>query len=212
MSATDGSIRCFTSKDAPEGGLRGERVVVLGYGNLGRTFALNLRDSIADPPVIGNIEDSYAKQARGEGFIVKPIAEAVANGRRDPRAVAGRSDPRGVCGRHWPPSCAEIGHPFRLGLPAGLQSDQRAVGHRRAHVGAADGGRDGPPAIRGKTRFLCLRVGRARRQRQGLEAAAGRGRRHGHSPRRSPRTRRPPRGLPRSARRADRWAPCWACR
>ena len=80
MSPSDGSIRCFTSKDAPKDALRGERVVVLGYGNLGRTFALNLRDSIADPPVIGNIEDSYAKQARGEGFIVKPIAEAVANG------------------------------------------------------------------------------------------------------------------------------------
>jgi len=80
MSKTNGSIRCFTSKDAPKDALRGERVVVLGYGNLGRTFALNLRDSIADPPVIGNIEDSYAKQAREEGFTVKPIAEAVANG------------------------------------------------------------------------------------------------------------------------------------
>jgi ketol-acid reductoisomerase len=80
MSETNGSIRCFTSKDAPKDALRGERVVVLGYGNLGRTFAMNLRDSIADPPVIGNIEDSYAKQARAEGFTVKPIAEAVANG------------------------------------------------------------------------------------------------------------------------------------
>ncbi len=80
MSETNGSIRCFTSKDAPKDALRGERVVVLGYGNLGRTFALNLRDSIADPPIIGNIEDSYAKQAREEGFTVTPIAEAVANG------------------------------------------------------------------------------------------------------------------------------------
>ena len=79
MSGSNGSIRCFTSKDAPKDALRGERVAVLGYGNLGRTFALNLRDSIADPPVIGNIEDSYAKQARAEGFTVKPIGEAVAN-------------------------------------------------------------------------------------------------------------------------------------
>lgn len=79
MSASNGTIRCFTSKDAPKDALRGERIAVLGYGNLGRTFALNLRDSIADAPVIGNIEDSYAKQARSEGFTVKPIAEAVAN-------------------------------------------------------------------------------------------------------------------------------------
>lgn len=79
MSASNGTIRCFTSKDAPKDALRGEHIAVLGYGNLGRTFALNLRDSIADAPVIGNIEDSYAKQARSEGFTVKPIAEAVAN-------------------------------------------------------------------------------------------------------------------------------------
>jgi ketol-acid reductoisomerase len=78
MSATNGSVRCFTSKDAPQGGLSGERIAVLGYGNLGRTFALNLRDSLTNPPVIGNIEDSYAKLARDEGFTVKPIAEAVA--------------------------------------------------------------------------------------------------------------------------------------
>ncbi len=79
MSGSNGSIRCFTAKDAPKDALRGERIAVLGYGNLGRTFALNLRDSIADPPVIGNIEDSYAKQARAEGFSVKSIADAVAN-------------------------------------------------------------------------------------------------------------------------------------
>jgi ketol-acid reductoisomerase len=78
MSTSNGSVRCFTSKDAPQGHLKGERVAVLGYGNLGRTFALNLRDSIADSPVIGNIEDSYAKQARAEGFTVLPIADAVA--------------------------------------------------------------------------------------------------------------------------------------
>ena len=30
MSETNGSIRCFTSKDAPKDALRGERVVVLG--------------------------------------------------------------------------------------------------------------------------------------------------------------------------------------
>jgi ketol-acid reductoisomerase len=78
MSAPNGSLRCFTSKDAPRGGLQGERIAVLGYGNLGRTWALNLRDSLADPPLVGNIEDSYAERARAEGFQVEPIAQAVA--------------------------------------------------------------------------------------------------------------------------------------
>src|SRR5262249_1978274 len=50
---------------------------VLGYGNLGRTAALNLRDS-GLKLVIGNREDEYAAQARAEGFEVLPLAAASA--------------------------------------------------------------------------------------------------------------------------------------
>jgi ketol-acid reductoisomerase len=50
-------------------------VAVLGYGNLGRSAALNLRDSGAKVRV-GNREDEYAAQARADGFEVVPLAEA----------------------------------------------------------------------------------------------------------------------------------------
>lgn len=56
------TIRFFTSKDADPAALVGERVAVIGYGNLGRPFALNLRDSGVSRMVIGNIADKYADQ------------------------------------------------------------------------------------------------------------------------------------------------------
>ena len=37
--------------DAQPGALAGERVAVLGYGNLGRTAALNLRDTTRAKPI-----------------------------------------------------------------------------------------------------------------------------------------------------------------
>jgi ketol-acid reductoisomerase len=67
--------RFYRAADCPPDALAGERVAVLGYGNLGRTAALNLRDSGADVR-IGNREDGYAPVARREGFTVVPIAEA----------------------------------------------------------------------------------------------------------------------------------------
>jgi ketol-acid reductoisomerase len=69
--------RFFTATDAPPDGLAGQSVVVLGYGNLGRALALNLRDA-SSLPLIGNIEDEYAAQARADGFEVKSLAEATA--------------------------------------------------------------------------------------------------------------------------------------
>jgi ketol-acid reductoisomerase len=69
--------RFFTAADAPPDGLAGQSVTVLGYGNLGRALALNLRDASL-LPLIGNIEDEYATQARADGFEVKSLAEATA--------------------------------------------------------------------------------------------------------------------------------------
>lgn len=68
-------VRVYRAADAPPGALAGEAVAVLGYGNLGRTAALNLRDSGAKIR-IGNREDEYAERARIEGFEVVPIAAA----------------------------------------------------------------------------------------------------------------------------------------
>lgn len=72
------SIRCFTTKDAPVDALKGERIAILGYGHLGRPFALNLRDSGVEGLVIGNIADEYADQARSEGFSVLSPEQATA--------------------------------------------------------------------------------------------------------------------------------------
>src|SRR5258705_12222985 len=68
-------VRVYRAADAPPGALAGESVAVLGYGHLGRTAALNLRDSGAKVR-IGNRDDEYAEQARSEVFEVVPIAVA----------------------------------------------------------------------------------------------------------------------------------------
>jgi ketol-acid reductoisomerase len=71
-------MKVYRAADAPSGGLAGESVAVLGYGNLGRSAALNLRDSGAKVRV-GNREDDYAPLARGDGFEVVPLAEAASD-------------------------------------------------------------------------------------------------------------------------------------
>ncbi|NDJ86840.1 MAG: NAD(P)-binding domain-containing protein [Chloroflexi bacterium] len=65
----------YQPTDADMRHLRQRRLALVGYGNLGRSFALNLRDSGLDL-MIGNIEDKFADLARNDGFQVKSIAEA----------------------------------------------------------------------------------------------------------------------------------------
>jgi ketol-acid reductoisomerase len=77
MATEYDSIRFFTSQDADPQALEDQHIAVLGYGHLGRPFALNLRDSGVEDLVIGNIEDDYAARARQEGFEVLHIAAAV---------------------------------------------------------------------------------------------------------------------------------------
>src|SRR5262245_58591386 len=72
------SCRVYGAADVPPGALAGEAVAVIGYGHLGRTVALNLRDSGVKVR-IGNRPDEYADQARAEGFEVVPIAAAAAD-------------------------------------------------------------------------------------------------------------------------------------
>ena len=57
--------------------LAGQRLAVLGYGNQGRSQALNLRDSGVNV-IIGNIRDHAAAAARQDAFRVSSIAEACA--------------------------------------------------------------------------------------------------------------------------------------
>ena len=74
----DVHVKVYRAVDAPAGGLVGESVAVLGYGYMGRTAALNLRDSGAKVQV-GNRDDEYAARAHAEGFEVVPLATAATN-------------------------------------------------------------------------------------------------------------------------------------
>src|SRR5437016_5145564 len=69
--------RIVHDADVDPGALRGKTVAVVGYGNQGRSQALNVRDS-GLATVVGNLDDAYAAQARADGFAVLPIAEACA--------------------------------------------------------------------------------------------------------------------------------------
>ncbi len=68
--------RFFRSGDDDPAVLQGRRIAVVGYGNLGRSVALNLRDS-GSTVVVGNVDDEYRARARGDGFEVLDIEDAV---------------------------------------------------------------------------------------------------------------------------------------
>lgn len=78
MTMDDPSIHFYTAQDADPHALEDECIAVVGYGHLGRSLALNLRDAGSASPLIGNVADEYADQARLDGFHVVPIAEAAA--------------------------------------------------------------------------------------------------------------------------------------
>ena len=63
--------------DADRGAIAGEAVAVVGYGNQGRSWALNLRDSGLDPRVCVR-HDETRDLAASEGFAVGEITDASA--------------------------------------------------------------------------------------------------------------------------------------
>ena len=65
----------YYDADASLEPLRDSTIAIAGYGNQGRSQALNLRDS-GLTVIVGNLEDDYARQARADGFQPMPIAEA----------------------------------------------------------------------------------------------------------------------------------------
>src|SRR5215470_16067643 len=71
----EASVKLYRTEDVPPGALDGESIAVLGYGNLGRSAALNLRDSGVKVR-IGNRDDEYVERARADGFEVVPLATA----------------------------------------------------------------------------------------------------------------------------------------
>src|SRR5438045_8055307 len=75
--ATTPAARILHDPDADPAALAGKTVAVIGYGNQGRSQALNVRDS-GLATIVGNRDDDYAAQARADGFAVLPIGEACA--------------------------------------------------------------------------------------------------------------------------------------
>lgn len=55
-----------------------ETIAIIGYGNQGRSQALNLRDSGHEDVIVGNREDSSWDQAEEDGFEVMSMADAAA--------------------------------------------------------------------------------------------------------------------------------------
>ena len=72
-------MKLYHEQDADLTVIADRRIAVIGYGNQGRAQALNLRDS-ALHVVVGNRQDSYAEQARQDGFDVLSVAQAAAEG------------------------------------------------------------------------------------------------------------------------------------
>jgi ketol-acid reductoisomerase len=67
----------YQDRDAPPDALSGLTVAVVGYGNLGRSMALNLRDS-GVPVLVGNRDDECRAAAESDGFAARDIAGATA--------------------------------------------------------------------------------------------------------------------------------------
>jgi ketol-acid reductoisomerase len=69
-------MRVYQERDANLLHLSQSRLAVLGYGNLGRPVALNLRDSGLSL-LVGNQKDAFAEAARQDRFEVVDLAQAV---------------------------------------------------------------------------------------------------------------------------------------
>ncbi len=67
----------YHERDADPAALRGQRIAVIGYGNQGRSWALNLRDSGCDVRVHVRA-DASREQAVTDGFAAHEIADASA--------------------------------------------------------------------------------------------------------------------------------------
>lgn len=65
----------YFDKDADLAAIRGETIAIIGYGNQGRSQALNMKDEGLDV-IVGNIEDEHAENARKDGWDLLTIEEA----------------------------------------------------------------------------------------------------------------------------------------
>jgi ketol-acid reductoisomerase len=88
----------FFDGDADLSHLASRQVAIIGYGNQGRSQALNLRDSGIEV-LVGNIEDSYAETARSDGWNLLTIEEAAR--RSDVKLILTSDDSHPEVYRRW---------------------------------------------------------------------------------------------------------------
>jgi ketol-acid reductoisomerase len=72
------AVTFYREAEADPDALSGQTIAVVGYGNLGRSMALNLRDS-GLAVTVGNPDDPYRATAQADRFEVTGIAEAAAS-------------------------------------------------------------------------------------------------------------------------------------
>lgn len=68
--------RIYYDEDTSLAPVSDETIAIIGYGNQGRSQALNLRDSGHEHVIVGNREDASLERAREDGFDVGSMAEA----------------------------------------------------------------------------------------------------------------------------------------
>lgn len=69
--------KLYYDKDADLSVIEGKTIAIVGYGNQGRSQALNIRDTKCGAKVIiGNIKDASWERAQNDGFEVYTISEA----------------------------------------------------------------------------------------------------------------------------------------
>lgn len=66
----------YYDKDADLGMVIDKTIAIIGYGNQGRSQALNMRDSGIKNVIVGSRHDESYDQANEDGFMVYPIDEA----------------------------------------------------------------------------------------------------------------------------------------
>ena len=66
----------YYDEDADLGLVVDKTVAIIGYGNQGRSQALNMRDSGVKNVIVGSRHDESYDQANADGFMVYSIAEA----------------------------------------------------------------------------------------------------------------------------------------
>lgn len=68
--------KVYYDKDGSIDAILGKTIAIIGYGNQGRSQALNMRDSGVKDIIVGSIHDDSWTAANEDGFPVYPIAEA----------------------------------------------------------------------------------------------------------------------------------------